>query len=99
MLETVDERLARMAKEERDTMTYFQRQLGDTRIQKNKQDEIQRILKAVKNSIETGRTLFSEASESKAVVKTGVDIKDPEKRRLHLKQMTESFQKGNEELR
>jgi hypothetical protein len=96
--ETVDGKITRMAKEERDTLAHFQRQLDNTKIQQNKQDEIQRILKAVKTSIETGPTLFSGAYQSQVVANTGEDIKDPEKKRVHLKQIAESLRKGNEDL-
>jgi hypothetical protein len=96
---SVDEKMALMATEERNIIAGFRKQLDDAQIQKNKQAEIQRILTAVKSSIETGPTVNAGASEGKAATETKADIQDPEKKRLHLQHMTENIRRGNEELR
>jgi hypothetical protein len=97
--ESVHDKLARMAKEERDMMAEFQNLLNDDQIERNKKEEIQRILKAVKVGMETSPAAYSKPSDSKAIVETRGNIKDLEKERLHIQYITNVLRKGNEDLR
>jgi hypothetical protein len=93
--ESVNEKLARMAAEERDILAGFKQQLDDAQVEAEKKEEIQRVLKAVMNSISTGST----AGEGKAGAGEESEIRDLENKRFYIERMTSNMRKGNEVLK